>query len=145
MARLIFALICVLVLHFSKASCQDENWILFYGNEHSDSYYFNVKNIVQTKTKILVWVKRVLSEESQEKELISNANKGVKFYNMDKMKHLIDFKNYKYKLMASYSYLDEKLLYLENYEDMNSWDDIIPDSIIEGELLAVKKYLHIKN
>lgn len=141
MARFLIVLTCFLLLQVSKASCQEKVWIFFSGNEHTDKFYFNTRNIVKTETTILVWVECVLSKESMDKE----QGKFGDLYDMSKTKYLLDFKNKKFKIMATYDYLGEKNVGAFNYENTNSWEDIIPSTFMENELLVLEKYLHIED
>ena len=136
MVRFYFVLICVFVLQFCKANCQDKNWIMLAGGEHYDSYYLNIRNMVKTDTTVLVWTERVLCKESL---------KEKPGYNIVKMRILFDLKNNKVKDVASYRFLNDNCLNTYIYGDFSFWRDIMPDTFVERELLVAKKYLHMKN
>ena len=147
MPRCLIALICVFVLQFSTASCQDKNWKLLGTTTDDIECYVSIKNIIKKKTSAIVWNKFLFDPKSIEKmRLKSRPDLNFEPYNKVIVKKITDFKNNRAKTLSSRYYLNGIIVHeLEINEKEAIWYDIIPDSEEDAELVFLKKYLHIKN
>lgn len=146
MLKLFFALICVLTFHFSMASCQENNWILYAGKLNTDQFFFNCKNTVKGKTIFLVWTKNILTPETQElNEKNSKTITDEKYIPYDEVRarQFVNFEERKYKYIAFYCYLKGDLVNYSKLTNKGTWKKIIPGSVLDEELIALKKYFHI--
>lgn len=146
MVRFLFALVFILLFQLSKASCQDKNWIKIPGNFNGDQRFFNCKHIVRGKTTAVVWIKKVLCKKNfDELTTKSTANFKWLIYDEDLTQERMDFKDKSTRHISTYSFLDGVPV---NTFFSNKNDAVILDESgfqFDDELLAVKKYLHMKN
>lgn len=145
MVKFFFALICILLLQLSKASCQDKNWIKIPGNFNGNQHFFNCKHIVRGKNTAVVWIKILLCKKNSD-ALTKMGNAQFKFlvYDEDYVREKMNFKDGIVSNIDTYSFLDGVPVDAYITKKNDSLLDVY-GSQFDDEVLAVKKYLHIKN